>query len=105
MPGPATATCRPILSSPASCCVRSARDRCTRPPRPTARRCGPPGTSFLGRLWPGPDRPRTGSELCRDVAGGEVGPCGGQEHEHIDRLDAEPALDVVPQDRLPEEVD
>jgi EmrB/QacA subfamily drug resistance transporter len=40
-----------------------------------------------------------------DVAGGEVGPGGCEEHDDIDRLDGESALDISPEDRLPEEVD
>ena len=40
-----------------------------------------------------------------DVLGGEVRPRGGQEHHDVDRLDPEPALDIPPEDGLPEEVD
>ena len=40
-----------------------------------------------------------------DVLGGQVRPRRREEHGHVDRLDGEPALDIPPEDGLPEEVD
>src|SRR6201999_3973346 len=80
--------------------------------RPTARRSSARTTTAGAgnRSEPGgPGRPGPGShpapELPGDVLGGEVGPGRGQEHRHVDGLDRETALDVRPEDRLPEEVD
>jgi triacylglycerol lipase len=43
--------------------------------------------------------------LARDVLRREVRPGGPEEHHDIDRLDAEPSVDISPEDGLPEEVD
>jgi hypothetical protein len=40
-----------------------------------------------------------------DVLGGEVRPRRREEHRHVDRLNGEPALNIPPEDRLPEEAD